>query len=194
MLAAYRRYFNNGKDYRIEYRLHRADGEVRWIRELLVAQKMRTDKVMLARGMYQDITSEKTIELELREAKQNLEDLVKQRTRELADTVTQLKTEMQELEKNSAELEFLANQDPLTGLPSLRLCKDRLERALVEARRKQQLAAIMFLDLDGFKVINDTFGHEYGDTVLKTTASRIKAEIRETDTVARIGGDEFLVI
>jgi diguanylate cyclase (GGDEF)-like protein len=56
------------------------------------------------------------------------------------------------------------------------------------------MAVIMFLDLDGFKSINDDYGHEYGDSVLKTTAGRIQAEIRETDTVARIGGDEFLVI
>ena len=79
-------------------------------------------------------------------------------------------------------------------MPSLRLCKDRLERALAEARRNGRLVAVLFLDLDGFKEINDSCGHDAGDEVLKITAGRIRGEVRETDTVARIGGDEFLVI
>ena len=73
--------------------------------------------------------------MELREAKNELENLVKLRTSELANTINQLREEIEEREKVSAELEFLANHDPLTGLPSLRLCKDRLEQALAEARR-----------------------------------------------------------
>ena len=69
-----------------------------------------------------------------------------------------------------------------------------LEHSLADARRKRQMSAVMFLDLDGFKEINDRHGHEIGDLVLKATADRIKDEIRETDTVARIGGDEFVII
>jgi diguanylate cyclase (GGDEF)-like protein len=76
----------------------------------------------------------------------------------------------------------------------LRLCKDRLDQSLAEARRNRQTSAVMFLDLDGFKQINDDFGHEFGDRVLRETAERITTEIRETDTVARIGGDEFVII
>jgi len=105
-----------------------------------------------------------------------------------------LQEEIVEREKISAELKFLANHDALTGLPSLRLCKDRLERSLIESRRSQKMTAVMFVDLDGFKIVNDTYGHEFGDIVLRTTAERIKAEIREVDTVARIGGDEFIII
>ena len=192
---AYMEYFETGEDCRIEFRIFRADGELRWIRELLVAMQMQADgKVALTRGVLQDITEEKNTELELREAKHNLEQTVAERTRELADTIAQLEAEIEEREKISAELDFLANHDPLTGLPSLRLCKDRLERALAEARRRRQLVAVMFVDLDGFKAINDSYGHEFGDKVLKVTASRLRAEVRETDTVARIGGDEFLII
>ena len=192
---AYVRFHRTGEDCSVEYRILRPDGETRWIRELLIAQQLKSDgKVALSRGVVQDITEQKNIELELRSAKQNLEKLVDERTRELAETVDQLQQEIKEREKISAELEFLANHDPLTGLPSLRLCKDRLERSLAESRRSKQMAAIMFVDLDGFKSINDNYSHEFGDVVLKTTANRIKAEIRETDTVARIGGDEFLVI
>lgn len=191
----YAEYFHCGKDIRIEYRVLRPDGEIRWVRELLSAIQLRPGgKVGLSRGVMQDITEQKNIEMELRIAKQDLETLVAERTEELASTVNQLEEEIAERAKIAAELEFLANHDSLTGLPSLRLCMDRLERALAEARRNQKMVAVLFLDLDGFKSINDSFGHDFGDSVLKTTANRLKAEIRETDTVARIGGDEFLVV
>ncbi len=192
--AAYNEYWATGKDCKIEYRAFRSNGDVCWIRELLVALEMKDGKVTLTRGVFQDITEQKTTEIELREAKQNLEQQVAARTQELAETVQQLQDEISERQKISAELEFLANHDPLTGVPSLRLCKDRLERALAEARRNGRLVAVLFLDLDGFKEINDSCGHDAGDEVLKITAGRIRGEVRETDTVARIGGDEFLVI
>ena len=112
----------------------------------------------------------------------------------LVNTVKQLEIEIEEREKATAELQFLANHDALTGLPSLRLCKDRLDQSLADARRKRQTSAVMFLDLDGFKAINDEYGHEFGDRVLRATAARITSEIRETDTAARIGGDEFVII
>lgn len=191
---AYNKFWSTGRDCKIEYRAYRNDGQICWVRELLVALEMKGGKVSLTRGVFQDITEQKNIEMELREAKENLERQVDERTRELADTVRRLQDEVSERERVSAELEFLANHDPLTGLPSLRLCKDRLERALAEARRSGRMAAVLFLDLDGFKQINDRYGHEAGDGVLKITAGRIRGEVRETDTVARIGGDEFLVI
>jgi diguanylate cyclase (GGDEF)-like protein len=142
----------------------------------------------------QDITEQKNAEQEIIRARDTLEQQVVARTRELAHTVQQLQVEIEGREKIAAELDFLANHDALTGLPSLRLCKDRLDQSLAEARRNRQTSAVMFLDLDGFKTINDQHGHEFGDLVLKATADRIKAEIRETDTVARIGGDEFVII
>jgi len=91
-------------------------------------------------------------------------------------------------------VEYLANYDELTGLPSLRLGKDRLEQAILSAQRHNLIAAIMFIDLDGFKQVNDDFGHSAGDEVLKVIGQRIVKELRQTDTVARIGGDEFIVI
>ncbi|MBT3605658.1 MAG: diguanylate cyclase, partial [Candidatus Latescibacteria bacterium] len=92
---------------------------------------------------------------------------------------------MREMEE---ELQRLANHDPLTGLPSLRLCRDRLENAIAFTRRNDQPTALMFIDLDGFKAVNDTLGHNVGDAVLIETARRLQNEIRETDTVARMGG------
>jgi diguanylate cyclase (GGDEF)-like protein/PAS domain S-box-containing protein len=88
----------------------------------------------------------------------------------------------------------LATHDVLTGLPSLRLAKDRIAMALGLARRNDDLAAVMFVDLDNFKAVNDSLGHDAGDYVLTIVADRLLSCVRETDTVARIGGDEFLII
>lgn len=106
----------------------------------------------------------------------------------------QVSARTKELEEKNKEIEHLANHDPLTGLPSLRLANQRLKIALNMAKRKGHIAAVLFLDLDGFKTINDTYGHEAGDTVLVEAALRIQKVIRDYDTACRIGGDEFLVI
>lgn len=87
-----------------------------------------------------------------------------------------------------------AYDDPLTGLPNRKLFLDRLRQAQAHARRHAQLAAVLFLDLDAFKAINDTLGHGVGDQLLRAVAKRLSACVRETDTVARLGGDEFTVV
>ena len=194
VLEVYRRAAEDGGGYSVEYRIFRGDGQLRWIREQTTTQQNDEGKTVQTIGVLQDITEHKQIEQSLREARDSLESMVKSRTRKLAETVERLEAEVREREKIAAELDFLANHDALTGLPSLRLCKDRLQQSLAEARRSRLLTAVMFLDLDGFKQINDTHGHEFGDQVLKSTADRIRAEIRESDTVARIGGDEFIII
>ena len=99
-------------------------------------------------------------------------------------------------ERKMAEekIRHLANHDALTGLPSLRLAKDRLLLALGLAHRNKALAAVMFVDLDGFKSVNDTYGHDAGDKVLMEVAGRLLSCVRATDTVARMGGDEFMLV
>jgi diguanylate cyclase (GGDEF)-like protein/PAS domain S-box-containing protein len=91
-------------------------------------------------------------------------------------------------------IKYMATHDILTDLPNTKLAMDRLSMALGLARRHKKMAAVMFIDLDGFKKINDFMGHDTGDCVLKQTAQRMVSCVRETDTVARYGGDEFLVI
>jgi diguanylate cyclase (GGDEF)-like protein len=93
-----------------------------------------------------------------------------------------------------AKLKELATHDTLTGLPNRHLLFDRLAQALARARRSRKMAAILFLDLDRFKEVNDELGHEAGDAVLYETARRMKNQVREEDTVARMGGDEFIII
>lgn len=88
---------------------------------------------------------------------------------------------------------FLASHDRLTELPNRELFYDRLSQAISQARRKRGRLAILFLDLDGFKPINDNYGHEAGDILLKTVAQRLQECVRDMDTVARLGGDEFAV-
>lgn len=96
--------------------------------------------------------------------------------------------------KRLNEVSHMANHDALTGLPNLRLGKQRLDQAIAMARRTNGSVAIMFIDLDGFKAANDVLGHDVGDQVLVTVAERLRAAIRDVDTVIRQGGDEFLVI
>lgn len=90
--------------------------------------------------------------------------------------------------------EHLATHDLLTGLPNRLLLKDRLDQALAHARRERRKLGVMFIDLDGFKRINDSLGHAAGDALIRAVAGRIRAGIRAEDTVARVGGDEFVVI
>jgi two-component system, cell cycle response regulator len=94
---------------------------------------------------------------------------------------------------HGALLESLALRDPLTGLANRRLLADRMAMALGHARRNAGAMAVVYLDLDGFKQINNTLGHGAGDALLKMVAARLVATVREEDTVARLGGDEFLV-
>jgi diguanylate cyclase (GGDEF)-like protein/PAS domain S-box-containing protein len=88
----------------------------------------------------------------------------------------------------------LAFHDALTGLPNRRLLSERLQRAISASSRNKQYAALMFIDLDGFKLLNDTHGHEVGDLLLIEVAERLRLSVREIDTVARLGGDEFVVL
>jgi diguanylate cyclase (GGDEF)-like protein/PAS domain S-box-containing protein len=96
--------------------------------------------------------------------------------------------------QNETWLQYVAHHDPLTDLPNRELFHDRLQTALSRARRNKERLAVLYIDLDGFKQVNDGYGHAVGDLLLQEVAQRIRRCLRESDTVGRIGGDEFVVL
>lgn len=108
--------------------------------------------------------------------------------------VTRMKMLEQELQAAKAKAEQLATHDFLTGLPNRVLLLDRIVRALALAKRKHQMVAVLNLDIDDFKKVNDTYGHGEGDQLLIEIAARAKNLLRESDTLTRLGGDEFLLL
>ena len=107
---------------------------------------------------------------------------------------TKQKIAEEKLLKQQNILQYQANHDVLTNLPNRFLFNDRLAQAISKAKRTKDIFALFFLDLDKFKFINDNFGHERGDTVLKTISNRLKDILREEDSVSRLGGDEFTIL
>jgi diguanylate cyclase (GGDEF)-like protein len=117
---------------------------------------------------------------------------------ELARSIEQMEMriarQMEDLHAQKVQLDHLASHDSLTGLPNRRLFIDRLDQALARAKRQHSQLALLFLDLDNFKAINDVHGHAAGDRVLQVVAQRLRAMLRESDTAARLGGDEFVIL
>jgi diguanylate cyclase (GGDEF)-like protein len=115
-------------------------------------------------------------------------------SRSFHDMQTQIVAHLSELDENRKTLDHLARHDTLTGLPNRRMFFDRLEHAIVSSRRTGKHLAVLFVDLDRFKEINDTLGHAAGDSVLVNFAKLLRSAVREADTVARLGGDEFVIL
>ncbi|MBU2966016.1 EAL domain-containing protein [Amphritea sp. 2_MG-2023] len=103
-------------------------------------------------------------------------------------------TDISVIKQSQDKIQYLANHDSLTGLPNRTLLADRLEHALQESRRSKKQIAVLFVDLDRFKVVNDGMGHNVGDSVLIEVSKRLSSVLRSGDTVARVGGDEFIII
>ena len=121
-------------------------------------------------------------------------DELGQLARSFAQMQEEILDQLDELSQSRNALEHLARHDSLTGLPNRRMFFERLEHALATARRSARPLAVLFVDLDHFKELNDSFGHGTGDGVLQAVANLLRSATRESDTVARLGGDEFVIL
>ncbi|NQZ90444.1 MAG: EAL domain-containing protein [Colwellia sp.] len=159
---------NFGKSYDLELETHTTKGKLIDIRTTCIAT-IHDGKPIKLTGIFQDISEQKKIQRKLEKSNRDLENV--------NDILTRG-----------------ANYDALTGLPNRNLLADRMEQALAYNKRNKSSLAIVFIDLDGFKEVNDTYGHSIGDDLLCCITEELKKTMRECDTLARIGGDEFVMI
>ncbi|MEO8169503.1 MAG: diguanylate cyclase [Oxalobacteraceae bacterium] len=183
----------SGQRLDTELLMRRRDGSTFWCRMLAKA----IDANDLGKGsiyITEDITERKHVQQALMRAHDDLELRVQQRTAELATANQRLQAEIQERLQAEKLIRHLADHDALTDLPNRRLLEDRLRQAMAAAKRSSNQVAVMFIDLDSFKPINDLLGHRVGDLLLQAVAKRLRELLRAVDTVARIGGDEFVLV
>ena len=158
------------------HRVKKKDGSYIWVLDRAQTIFNEEGKAIRMVGFYTDITKQKELEYELE--KQN----------------EVLKLSEEKYKEKQEQLHFQAHHDALTGLPNRLLFSDRLSQSIEKAKRNQSKFALLFIDLDHFKEINDSLGHDIGDEILKEVTYRLSETIRDADTVARLGGDEFTVI
>ena len=176
-----------------ETRVRHRDGHAFWVRATGRRVASGTDSVDMT-WIFEDVTERHQAEQALLHAHDQLEQRVVERTAELANANLQLQEEVFERMQAEQRIWHIAHHDGLTGLPNRTLLHDRLGQALAQAQRGRHRVAVMFLDLDRFKSINDTLGHAIGDELLKHVAERLKSVVRAVDTVSRLGGDEFVIV
>lgn len=189
----------------LELRLDETRQEMRYYKNIASAAGQKRLKEV--EELSKLILLRKQAEKALEKARDELEDKVKARTRELVSINKQLRKEIEERKKVEKEIRYLAFYDGLTGLANRMLFMDRLNEAIKKAVRKKSRFALLFLDLDHFKRVNDTLGHQAGDVLLQGVAENIRKFVRKSDSatrltplkkrdllVARLGGDEFSIL
>ncbi len=163
----------------------------RHLRESLILQYKNQ---ALISELNREITDRQSAQQALKEHGEQLEKQVDVRTNQLVVINRSLENEISERRRAEDNLKHLAHHDALTNLPNRLLLDARLEHAIERARRNETQVAVLFLDLDNFKNINDSLGHAAGDELLRVVGERLRTGIREDDTVSRLGGDEFVIV
>jgi diguanylate cyclase (GGDEF)-like protein/PAS domain S-box-containing protein len=182
-----------GEAISVERQYRRKDGSLFWCK--LVGRAI--DSARPHEGsiwIYDDVTAEHAARESLERSRDALERAVTERTAELQAANQRLEIEVGERKMAEQRAKHLADHDALTGLPNRRLLEDRLTQALALSYRNRKQTAVMFVDLDRFKTINDSLGHAVGDLLLREVALRLVNQLRIGDTICRIGGDEFVVV
>jgi diguanylate cyclase (GGDEF)-like protein/PAS domain S-box-containing protein len=169
VLAGFARMHQSGEPFDCEYRIISRDGRTVWIHDAAVVVFDGDGKPQYAQGYMLDVTERKRSEAALRRSQQKLEEQLEQ-------------------------IEYQALHDALTDLPNRTLFADRAAQAVLRSEREGSRFAVMLLDLDRFKEVNDTLGHPSGDLLLREIAGRLRRALRASDTVARLGGDEFGIV
>jgi diguanylate cyclase (GGDEF)-like protein/PAS domain S-box-containing protein len=174
----------------VEFRLK--SGEVRT--GLFAAEVIDVEGELCVLSLVNDITERKQAQAALRRAHDELEARVRSRTKELTAANESLRQQIAERERAEKRLNYLSYHDSLTKLPNRVLFEDRLAQVLLSAQRNRETPAVMLINIDRFKAINDSLGHSLGDLLLCIVADRLKGGVRATDTAARFGGDEFAIL
>ncbi len=163
------------------------DTSIRFNRRLITELQLIAD-------LNNEIEIREKVQDELVQSKQGLEIKINERTKELVDANAHLEKVIDKKEEAEKSLQYLAYHDELTGLPNKNLLVDRIDQSIRTSSRESQKMAILFLDLDRFKNINDSLGHNIGDILIQEVSSRLHGILRSVDTVSRNGGDEFVVV
>lgn len=183
----------SGKDER-EWTYVRKDGSRFPVLLSVTPLRRSTGEISGYLAIATDITERKHAQRSLEQSQAELEVKVQLRTAELAQLNAHLQEEVAERRQMERQMRDMAHFDAITGLPNRNLLHDRILQALAHAKRTGEMVAVMYLDLDRFKNINDTLGHMVGDDLLRHVAARLSMALRNSDTLARIGGDEFVVL
>lgn len=189
----YNAVLSSGRAFEAEMELIRKDGTRFWCD----VRSKAVDPNDLSKGgiwIIMDISDRKATEAALVAARQQLEQRVEERTRELEQVVASLHREIEERKIAEERIRHLAQHDSLTGLPNRGLFESRLEEQILRAETSQDSLAVLFVDLDRFKHINDSLGHHEGDMLLRSLAERLRQAVGTQGTLARIGGDEFVIM